>query len=190
MPHEQRQRLMANEHKNPVAAHKKMELARDRGNQIDRWAKRFMLGLPAGNVGPYHQWRDRLRPELVRIKRWEKGNTQTDLVVHSLDDGFAGTLDILCNYPSYGLTVLDIKTATYQIFPEAVHDAALQVAAYRLGLGLTLGIWAEAIASVHVSPYGCETFIYHEREIERLEAEFLQRCRKFGAAFSEYQAAT
>lgn len=95
------------------------------GSALHEWAEAYALGRPhatpadaiAGHVESFQQFLD----------LWQPRYELTEATVYSRSESFAGTLDAIAEIPGLGRVLLDYKTSSSGIYPEA----ALQLAMYR-----------------------------------------------------------
>jgi hypothetical protein len=168
---------------NPLKAASNQTAARHRGDFIDAYVKaRLRRTTPPTDVR-YVRWS-------LNADHWinqvlDRGTfLDCDLVVHNLNPGYAGTLDVLVTLSDFGLVLVDLKTIAYRVFDDARHRAELQCAGYSQALAFSHGIKVDAIAPVFISPYGLDIKYVHGVELQNLVSEFNTLTRSFGAAYA------
>jgi len=182
MPGESRAKLGMHYANNPKAFIQNVESQR-RGDQIDVWAKAFLLGqdLPAVDH-QFNPWKRQLQPLLEFVR----GSTRAifcDRVVYDQERGYAGTLDFVAAIEGQ-LTVFDIKTKT-RIWQPSVDDALLQVTGYKEALE-TEGYVVGAIAVVVVTDRQQEVFrVDDPPELAALSQAWAMRLQQYGCGCDE-----
>lgn len=177
MSGESRAKLGMHYANNPKAFIQNVESQR-RGDQIDAWAKAFLLGqdLPAVDH-QFNPWKRQLQPLLEFVT----GSTRAifcDRVVYDRGRGYAGTLDFVAAIEGQ-LTVFDIKTKT-RIWQPAIEDALLQVTAYKEAME-TEGYEVGAIAVVVVTDRQQQVFkVDNPSELAALSQAWAMRLQQYG----------
>lgn len=192
MPISDRFRLEQARALKPTSFIQKQQAGRDRGNYIHRYASAFLQGRRIGH-GQYSRWLRHLDPLLKAMVDVNPGPVACDERVYDLELGYAGTFDFLLRIPGEGdrLCLCDLKTCTYKAWPVAIHSAQLQAAAYAYAWNQqTVALRAEAIASIHVSPYGLTLITNDADAMAESFAEFRDRLHWFGVMSAERQAAS
>jgi hypothetical protein len=131
---------------NTAKSHLKNAESQRRGNQVDAWAKAYLLGRSYEIDWQFRPWCDRLLPMLEFIKAFAD-SVNVDEFVYT--DYYAGTIDISYCYEGI-TTILDIKTRD-RVFAEALESAQLQVAGYRMAKQ-AMGYRVGAICVLSVTP--------------------------------------
>lgn len=189
MPQARRDTLVRAEMASPVSYTLRREQALARGNAVDGWLKGTLkAGHPLPRPFVVDRQCQRLLP-LVRGILQNRSPIWTDEQVHSVTLGYAGTLDLVATLPRGLRAVIEIKSAAYTIWPEAIAEAQLQAIAYFLA-------WArmypdrplDAIATYHVTPYTIHAQITHKPEIlTRLTSSWLLRLKHFASRFNQME---
>jgi hypothetical protein len=189
MPQSRRDTLVRAEMAAPASYHIKREAAIARGLAVDVWFKRCLLeGRVFGAPHLVVKQCQRLTP-LVRAMVKMGGEVWTDEVVHHIDLGYAGTLDVVATLPNGRRACIELKTSAYTIWPEAVAEAQLQAAAYYLA-------WSkiypdrpiDAIATLHATPY-----MFHQQitpdhvALDRVVQTWRLRVRAFASRFNQLE---
>ncbi|MEM9904112.1 MAG: hypothetical protein AAF921_03700 [Cyanobacteria bacterium P01_D01_bin.44] len=184
---DRRGRLMMNQVKNPTVYPKKIA-ARKRGNSIDAYVKTRLKRKSALLSPIYKRYKSCIDPWINQVIN-RPAFAVCDQVVFNHEQGYAGTLDVVCDLPDWGMTVVNIKTCAFKIFPEAIESALLQTAAYRAAWNSChCALRTNAIAAVFISPYGLTVEARIGNDVERYTQQFYQRCRQFAAAHNASSA--
>ncbi|HEY9747457.1 MAG TPA: hypothetical protein V6C63_02050 [Allocoleopsis sp.] len=152
--------------------------SRERGNQIDAWAKAYLqrLELPAV-AGEYQIYCDRLLPLLDYILT----NGKIRLLqrpVHDLGRGYAGEPDLIVELDHAPL-VLDFKTKSKPMHPNSLYEAQLQCTGYAEAFESEYLELVTAVAVVEVTPKYLLT--HHSHNLRLLSREWAKRLVQFGA---------
>lgn len=183
MPGESRAKLGMHYANNPKAFIQNVESQR-RGDQVDAWAKAFLLGkdLPAVDH-QFNPWKRQLQPLLEFVT----GSTRAifcDRIVYDRVRGYAGTLDFVAAIEGQ-LTVFDIKTKT-RIWQPSVDDALLQVTGYKEALE-TEGYVVGAIAAVVLTDRQQQVFrVDDPSELATLSLAWAMRLQQYGVGGDEF----
>jgi hypothetical protein len=181
-PLEQQYRLQSAIASNPARALQNRDAARERGNYIHKYVSLRLQGAKIGH-GLYSKWLRRLDPWIMAINAHNGGMIWCDRLVWDLDNRYAGTFDLISSLPGYeGNTLVDLKTCAFKAWPEAIHEAQLQAAAYAAAWNRQqCALKVDRVASVHVSPYALQVEISEGDDFRVLVDEFLQRRKLFGS---------
>lgn len=153
--------------------------SRERGNQVDAWAKAYLQRHELPPVTPQYQiYCDRLLPLLDYILT----NGKIRLLqqpVHDVLRGYAGEPDLIVELDHAPL-ILDFKTKDKPIHPKSLEEAQLQCVGYAEAFTAEYQEKATAIAVVEVTPKYLKTHRTHN--ICLLSWEWAKRLTRFGAA--------
>ena len=178
MPLEQRLMLEKARIKNPVQFELKRQEACNRGNYIHKVVEAAARGVRIPQNVNYSKHLQQLRPFLRAIAG--ASFFMNEQQIHDLEVGYAGTFDLVTELDDC-MTLIDIKTAAYQIWPGAKHSALLQTAAYAAAWNKQQhALRANAIAAVFVTPYKLEIYRHEGSEMAAYISEFYQRVRLYG----------
>lgn len=181
MPLQDRFQLEQAKIKNPARSLQIMTEARQRGDYIHRYVSARLQNQPMGH-GLYGQYLRHIDP-LVKAIADCNPRLWLDTPVHDLDYGYAGTFDLLAHLPEPAdrLCLCDLKSTAFKAWPAAIHAAQLQAAAYAAAWNQQHHILrAEAIATIHVSPYSLHIETSDGEDLEALIEEFYERIKLFG----------
>jgi hypothetical protein len=153
--------------------------SRERGNQVDAWAKAYLQRLELPPVTPeYGIYCDRLLPLLDYILT----NGKIRLLqrpVHDVGRGYAGEPDLIVELDHAPL-VLDFKTKSKPMHPNSLYEAQLQCTGYAEAFGAEHQEKVVAIAVVEITPKQLKTHRSHNLCL--LSREWAKRLSMFGAA--------
>lgn len=182
MPHDRRSRFDQKLAANPRQAMKRRDDGRARGSGVHDYAAAFLRGqrpLPGHQWGP---WVRHLTPLLQQIVDEPGQQLHVEQQVYSLEHRYAGTFDLLCRWPNHGLVLADFKTAG-KVYPDAVSEAGLQLAAYRMAWNEMTEWMMEptSIAACFVTRSRLDIHWWTGRDLDGLHREWLRRRRSYGS---------
>ena len=185
MTPERRSQLELARVRNPANFQRSMAEARARGNYVHRYISAFFMGGCMG-MGQYAVYLRKLQPLLTQIREASVPHgTLVDQLVYSQRHRYAGTFDLLCRWPKVGMTLVDFKTTGHAIWPAAVEDAKLQVAAYREALeSMPYTCSVDAIAVVFLQPHKVTPMILQGEDMEGYCRAWLRRRAQYPAALA------
>lgn len=127
--HDHQQALAKAALKKPFEFAQKTQRACDRGDGVHGWISAYLQQQPLPELRPGHErWRDRVKPYLDGLLAIADIVAVEQPVFHS---EFAGQPDLVIRLRlGYRLTILDFKTKDKPIFPQALHEGAVQLAGY------------------------------------------------------------